>query len=338
MDNRFTHFLSEIQRKSRENALKAPADGQRSDFIASVRITAVLLVIASMAVYYYGLRALLVTLITTAVCCAADAVCLLLSGKKIHIRDFSAAVTGLTLSMMLPASVPYTTAAAAAIFAICIAKHPFGGHGHEIFSCAAAGWIFASLSFPEDILCCPKPFTELDLSNIVSQTLYRSSAFSASSVSDYELFIGSVAAPMGTAAVVLLAVCAMILLAWRTVSAAVLLIPAVSVFVYEAAMVGVSGAKYAVFGNMLIFGLLFLVCDFNLQVHTCAGRIIYGLICGLLIIVISEISSVENPVVYASVIAAPFIGLSDEWGKRISGILRKRKKKAALSEGGTIDG
>lgn len=136
----------------------------------------------------------------------------------------------------------------------------------------------------------------------------------------------------------LLAVCAMILLAWRTVSAAVLLIPAVSVFVYEAAMVGVSGAKYAVFGNMLIFGLLFLVCDFNLQVHTCAGRIIYGLICGLLIIVISEISSVENPVVYASVIAAPFIGLSDEWGKRISGILRKRKKKAALSEGGTIDG
>ncbi|MDE6592328.1 MAG: hypothetical protein K2K57_04600, partial [Oscillospiraceae bacterium] len=42
-----------------------------------------------------------------------------------------------------------------------------------------------------------------------------------------------------------------------------------------------------------------------------SGRIIFGIISGILIIIVSEISSLRFPAVYACVIAAPFAFLAD---------------------------
>lgn len=133
----------------------AALDGRPADFGAMAYMLTVLIVLNLMAVYYYGVRALLVALTAVGTCLAADIVCLIFRRKPLHIHDISAAITGLTLSAMLPASVPYTVAAGAAVFAVCIAKHPFGGHGHEIFNCAAAGYILRS--FPIRRRCCHIP-------------------------------------------------------------------------------------------------------------------------------------------------------------------------------------
>lgn len=326
MDNKLTRFLSDIRQRSYEASFHREISSH-SDFVISVRIIAALLIIAAMSVYYYGLNALLVTIVTTAACCAADVACILIRGKRLHMHDLSAVVTGLTLSMMLPSSVSYTTAAAAAVFAICIAKHPFGGHGHEIFNAAAAGWIFASLSFPDEVLLCPKPFTLFEAENSSGNILYQPGAVSSAGISGYELLIGAVPSPMGTGAVVLLAVCAVILIASRVISGAVLIISAAAAFVCGFSDGGFSGAAYELCKGMLIFGAVFLLCDFNIVPKIGAGRILYGLICGLLIIVMSNISSVENPVVYTAVISAPFAGLCNEWGLRITGIIAKRKAR-----------
>ena len=290
-------------------------DGRPADFGAMAYMLTVLIVLNLMAVYYYGLRALLVALTATGTCLAADMLCLIFRRKPLHIHDISAAITGLTLSAMLPASVPYTVAAGAAVFAICIAKHPFGGHGHEVFNCAAAGYIFAELSYPSAVLSYPKPFSTLSLSNIVPETLTSSFTKSAmvassSSYTDFELLIGNFTGPMGCTFTVLVLVCALVLISRKAISSAVFFTALGTVLLWSLATDGVYGLKTSLAGGMLVFGIMALCCDYSLVPKTTGQRIMFGFVSAVMIIAVSEISSLENPVVYASVLAAPMSGLT----------------------------
>lgn len=290
-------------------------DGRPADFGAMAYMLTVLIVLNLMAVYYYGLRALLVALTATGTCLAADMLCLIFRRKPLHIHDISAAITGLTLSAMLPASVPYTVAAGAAVFAICIAKHPFGGHGHEVFNCAAAGYIFAELSYPSAVLSYPKPFSTLSLSNIVPETLTSSFTKSAmvassSSYTDFELLIGNFTGPMGCTFTVLVLVCALVLISRKAISSAVFFTALGTVLLWSLATDGVYGLKTSLAGGMLVFGIMALCCDYSLVPKTTGQRIMFGFASAVMIIAVSEISSLENPVVYASVLAAPMSGLT----------------------------
>lgn len=290
-------------------------DGRPADFGAMAYMLTVLIVLNLMAVYYYGVRALLVALTAVGTCLAADIVCLIFRRKPLHIHDISAAITGLTLSAMLPASVPYTVAAGAAVFAVCIAKHPFGGHGHEIFNCAAAGYIFAELSYPSAVLSYPKPFSSLSLSNIVPETLtssFTKSAMVASSsnYSDFELLIGNFTGPMGCTFTVLVLVCALVLISRKAISSAVFVTALGTVLLWSLITDGVYGLKTALAGGMLVFGIMALCCDYSLVPKTTGQRIMFGFASAVMIILVSEISSLENPVVYASVLSAPLARLT----------------------------
>lgn len=305
-------------------------DNMPDDFASMCCIGAVLMILDLMAVYQYGIRALLVTAVCVAVCWSADAMCLMLRHRPLHIHDLSAVVTGLTISAMLPASVPYTIAAAASVFAVCAAKHPFGGHGCEIFNCAAVGYIFAELSYPSSVLMYPKPMTELPLSNYIDTVLY--SSFSKTSMvadssmySDFELVIGSFAGPMGCTFTVLIFVCAMVLISQRAISGIVFFTELSAVLLWKFAQGGISEVKVSLAGGMLLFGIMILSCDNASGLKSKRERFLFGLLSGLLIIAVSEISTLENPVVYAAVIAAPFSRLAGGIGHRES--RRKRAEK-----------
>ncbi len=296
------------------------------DFGAMLKMLGVLAVLDMMAVYYYGKRALLVAITAAAVCWAADIFCLVLRRKPLHLHDISAVVTGLAIAAMLPASVPYTVAAAASVFAICIAKHPFGGHGCEIFNCAAAGYIFAELCFPQAVLSYPRPFAPLSAANIVEESLtgsFTSAAMNSSSASysELELLIGKFPGPMGCTFTVLVIVCAAVLMCSKAISPSVFLTELSAVLLWSFLTDGAFGVITALSGGMLVFGIMFLSCGGTVP-KAMGQRIIFGLASAATIIVISEISNLENPVVYASVIAAPLAHIS----KRNSGIIQRRKR------------
>ena len=64
------------------------------------------------------------------------------------LSDGSAAVTGLLIGLCLPSSTPWFVAALAALIAIALAKHAFGGLGHNVFNPAMAGYAAALLAYP----------------------------------------------------------------------------------------------------------------------------------------------------------------------------------------------
>lgn len=303
----------------------AVSDVRPGNFGAMAAEAAILAVLAAMAVYYYGARAAIVTAVCVGVCLAADTLCLILRRKHLHIHDLSSVITGLTLAVMLPASVSYKAAAAAGLFAVCIAKHPFGGRGHEIVNCAAAGYIFAELSFPRSVLLYPKPFAELPLGNIVSGGLLPSftrtaAASGTGNYSDLELLIGNFTGPMGCTCTVLVTVCALVLIQQKAISAGAFLGEMAVVLGASFLKSGAAGLKLTLTGGMLVFAAAFLTADTNIAPQKPWARLFYGILAGLLTAAVSQISALENPAVYACIIAAPL-------GRSIDGLPMMQQRR-----------
>ena len=275
----------------------------------------VLLVLAAVAVYYYGLRAALVIVLTTAVCCLTDFVCIKLRKKDTSVGDVSAIVTGLTLSLMMPASAPYFAVIAASVFAVAVAKQAFGGVGCEVFNAAAAGFLFISLCFPDNILTYPEVFGNVSFSSIVPADILGQSmtkgfiATGAASVDFIDILVGKFRGPMGTGYAAILVVAALFLVFRRSVSAialsAEIVVSGMTAFFVSGFDLG--SVVYFLAGGMTLFGMLFLSCGYSTMPTTRSSRLVYGIIVGALTALLHFYSGTENAIVYAVIIAAPFI-------------------------------
>src|SRR3989338_673388 len=100
--------------------------------------------------YLFGWPAILLFIVTVGACVAIEAGCLALAGKPVvgTLADCSAILTGWLLAMSLPPWAPWWIGVLAAIFAIALAKHAFGGLGHNVFNPAMGGRAVMLISFP----------------------------------------------------------------------------------------------------------------------------------------------------------------------------------------------
>ena len=96
-------------------------------------------------VWFFGLRALLLTLVSVASCVASERAFRAVTKSPGSIADGSAAVTGLLLALTLPATAPYWLAAVGGVFAIVVVKGLSGGLGQNIFNPALAARAFLML-------------------------------------------------------------------------------------------------------------------------------------------------------------------------------------------------
>ncbi len=100
------------------------------------------------SVYFFGIRSILVTILSVAGCVLSEYIWNKLCGKENTIGDLSAAVTGVLLAMCLPVSVPLYIPVVGGVFAIIIVKCFFGGLGQNIVNPALAARAFLLASWP----------------------------------------------------------------------------------------------------------------------------------------------------------------------------------------------
>ena len=100
--------------------------------------------------YLFGLPAILLFTVTVGSCVAIEAACMALADKpaKTALTDYSAVITGWLLAMSLPPWAPWWIGVLAALFAIALAKHAFGGIGQNVFNPAMVGRTAMLVSFP----------------------------------------------------------------------------------------------------------------------------------------------------------------------------------------------
>ncbi|RKY50607.1 MAG: electron transporter RnfD [Candidatus Neomarinimicrobiota bacterium] len=101
-----------------------------------------------MGVYFFGIRALWVILVSIATAVITEASIQLMRRKKITVYNGSAVITGLLLALCLPPSIPYYAVIIGTFFGIAVGKHAFGGLGYNIFNPALIGRAFLQASFP----------------------------------------------------------------------------------------------------------------------------------------------------------------------------------------------
>ena len=106
-----------------------------------------LLPACGMGVYAYGLRVLLVLLVTVASAVFTELIYERLMHLPLTIKDLSAAVTGVILAVNLPATIPLWMAALGSVFAVLVVKMLFGGIGQNIMNPALAARCFLLISF-----------------------------------------------------------------------------------------------------------------------------------------------------------------------------------------------
>jgi len=100
--------------------------------------------------YLFGWPSIFLLLVTVSACLAVEALCLMLAGRPIvaTLADNSALLTGVLLAMSLPPWAPWWTGFLGAVFAIALAKHPYGGLGQNVFNPAMVARVALLVSFP----------------------------------------------------------------------------------------------------------------------------------------------------------------------------------------------
>ena len=116
---------------------------------ASIMADVIIALIPAIAVgvYVFGLKALLITVISVASCVASEYIYEKLLKKPVTITDLSAVVTGLILAVNLYSTAPWWLPIIGGAFAIIVVKMLYGGIGQNFMNPALAARCFLLLSF-----------------------------------------------------------------------------------------------------------------------------------------------------------------------------------------------
>lgn len=129
----------------------APFVRPSTDVASIMRQVLYALIPAALAyVWYFGYGFIFNLLVAVIFCIGGEAAMLRLRGKPVEatLYDYSALVTAVLLTFAMPALTPWWVTATAALFAIVVAKHLYGGLGYNVFNPAMAGYVVALIAFP----------------------------------------------------------------------------------------------------------------------------------------------------------------------------------------------
>ncbi|MBD3347349.1 MAG: RnfABCDGE type electron transport complex subunit D [Chitinivibrionales bacterium] len=137
--------------------------------VPSIMLSVCLALIPAFAasIYFFGLRALVLTVVCVVTCLATEWVIVrVLLKRPSTLGDFSALVTAMLLAFNLPPDLPPWMAVIGSIFAIGVVKWAFGGLGHNFINPALAGraFLMASYAAPMTIFGPPRTGTMSGLS------------------------------------------------------------------------------------------------------------------------------------------------------------------------------
>jgi electron transport complex protein RnfD len=226
----------------------------------------------------FGVMALVQILACIATCVASEWIFEKLIHKKNTINDFSAVVTGLLLALNLPHTLPIWQSVLGSVFAIVIVKMLFGGLGQNFMNPALGARCFLLVSFAGTMTS----FTYDGVTGATPLALLKS----GESVDTMKMFLGTTAGTIGETSVIAILVGAIFLIFMGVID---LKIPA-SYIISFAVFILIFGGhgfdmNYLVAhlcGGGLMLGAFFMATDYVTSPITPAGKIVFGILLGIL--------------------------------------------------------
>ena len=246
-------------------------------------------------VWFFGLRALLLTLVSVASCVASERAFRAVTKSPGSIADGSAAVTGLLLALTLPATAPYWLAAVGGVFAIVVVKGLSGGLGQNIFNPALAARAFLMLLWPAWLVRYAPAGAELPL--------FGSTADVVSAATPADMLLGNIGGCIGEVSALALLIGGAILLGRKVISwripAAYLGTVAFLTLVFYKGEDPVAWMLYSLLGGGVMLGALFMATDYATSPALPAAQLVYGVGCGALTVLFRYFGLYPEGVTYA---------------------------------------
>lgn len=262
------------------------------------------------SVYFFGMNALIIYLISVVCCVGSEFIYQKLAGKESQIGDLSSIVTGLLLAMNMPAGVPWYVPAISSVFAIIIVKEAFGGIGGNFVNPALAGRAMAMLSWPQIMATYTVPGVDA-ASAATPLTIIKAGKDLASLPSLQDMFIGNIGGVIGETSALLLLIGTCYLLIRKVIDWKIPVIYILTTIVF----LFVFGIKadiipYEVLGGGLMLGALFMATDYSSTPQGTKGKIIFAIGCGLITALIRTKGNMAEGVSYSILlmnVASPLI-------------------------------
>ena len=302
----------------------------------------ILAVLYGMAYFYYGLRAVLlgaVSVCTTLIC---DMLCTRIAGKRVNLRDLSALVTGLMIPLFLSASIPLYVVVTADIFAIAVAKHPFGGTGYNVFNPAAAGLAFVLICFPVLVTQFPVPLEPLPLFPTAEllQTTSSAHALNLGGVPaqpPLQMLFGYSAGPMGATNSLVLLACLIYLLfrrvvRWEIPTFFFLSLSIVGFFFPRIPTGGGLSVFYELTSGTVLLGGICMLGDPVTSPKRDWARMAYAFLAGIVVMLFRQFGRLEEGFVFAVLLMNSTVLGFDMAAEHFAGRYRRNRRELIRRE------
>lgn len=284
-----------------------------------------LLPTAAFAVYAYGLAGLLTLTVALLSCVLTEHLICRASGKPSTVSDWSVVITGLLYGLTLPPGLPLWMTAVGGIIAVGLGKALFGGLGYNTFNPALVGRAVLQAAFPVSLTTWIPGFTEGRFTSLPSSTLtlpFTEPAYDTLTTAtplamwkfdkiltgSGDLALGFTSGSTGETAALLILLGGIYLIArnmmnWR--------IP-VSIFATVAAFSGIlhlvdadnyASPVFMLFSGGLMLGAVFMATDMVGSPMTSTGCVLYGMLIGVLVVVIRVWGGMPEGMMYAILLA-----------------------------------
>lgn len=300
-----------------------------------------------LALFYYGPRALLLGCCSVLTAVAADILCTKIARRKLNPRDLSAVITGMLLPLMMPASIDYSIVVIAALFAIMVTKHPFGGTGYNVFNPAAAGFSFAAICFSDKMFLYPKPMNWLPLGSAADAVTVNSPAFTLSlgGLPQYDLLdmmLGNFPGPMGATNILVIAACLLYLILrnvvrWETPVFFLATAGLFSMlFCRGGAELGLGFTMrlqltlFELMSGFILFGCVFLLGDPVTTPTRSRVRMVFATVCGVVVMLFRWFGGFDEPFTFALLLMNTAVFAFDILGERA--VHKRRQLQLQQSE------
>ena len=277
------------------------------------------------SIYFFGFRALMVTLVSVAACVFFEWAWTKLMKKDNKVYDFSAVVTGMLLAFVCPVTIPYWTIIIGDFFAIIVVKMLFGGLGKNIVNPALAGRAFmfswpvlmnnwvkvgfenaAGIFSTADAVTAATPMASIHNGQLPTESLL-------------DLFLGNVGGSLGETSALLLLLGFGYLLIRKVLTVRIPLCyigtVAVLTFLFPMGNDRLAWMGSHVLGGGLMLGALFMATDYVTSPLTKLGQIIYGIGCGVITVLIRYFGGYPEGVSYAILVMNCCVVLLDRIGR-----------------------
>lgn len=272
----------------------------------------------------FGMRALAVLAVSVITCVVSEYLFEYFMHRPITVGDLSAVVTGLLLGMNMPHTIPLWIVMLGSVFAIIVVKQLFGGLGQNFMNPALAARCFLLISFAGRMTS----FTYDGVTGATPLALLKS----GESVNVLSMFLGTTAGVIGETSAVAILVGALYLIIRKVITP---LIPMVYLAVFSVFILLFGGHGFdmtylaaELCGGGLMLGAFFMATDYVTSPVNTVGRIIYGIILGILTGLFRIFGNSAEGVSYAIIFSNILVPLIEKLTvPRAFGVVREKKSK-----------